>query len=92
VTISGDVNADGIVNGLDVNQIATKWLAAGTGIAGDANSDGIVNGLDINLVAGNWLHYVGGGTATQVPEPTTAALALLACATLCVGRRRNCGR
>jgi hypothetical protein len=92
VTISGDVNADGIVNGLDVNQIATKWLAAGTGIAGDANSDGIVNGLDINLVAGNWLHSVGGGTATQVPEPTTAALALLACATLCVGRRRNCGR
>jgi hypothetical protein len=89
VTISGDVNGDGIVNGLDINLIASKWLASGTGVAGDANNDGVVNGLDINLVATNWLHAAGSGTATQVPEPSTAALALLASATLYARRRRS---
>ncbi len=78
------MNNDGVVNGLDINQIATKWLATGTGIGGDANNDGVINGLDINLVAGNWLHTAG-GIGSGVPEPSTfilaafGGLALLAC-------------
>jgi hypothetical protein len=90
VTISGDVNADGVVNGLDINQIATKWLATGTGIAGDANNDGVINGLDINAVASNWLHTAGGGTevGAAVPEPTSFMIAALAgLALLAHGRR-----
>ena len=48
--LPGDTNQDGIVNGLDINTIASHWLKTG-GISGDANGDGIVNGLDINSIA-----------------------------------------
>jgi Ca2+-binding RTX toxin-like protein len=49
----GDLNFDGIVNGLDSNAVATHWLGAGP--AGDGNYDGIVNGLDSNLISSHWL-------------------------------------
>ena len=73
ITIAGDANMDGIVNGLDIGSVASHWLQTGAGNAGDANRDGIVNGLDISLIADNWLH-TGGGTAASVPEPSTARL------------------
>jgi len=75
-TITGDVNLDGVVNGLDISQIAGHWLQSGVGVPGDVNSDGVVNGLDISLIAANWLHTAGGGagTAVSVPEPSTLAL------------------
>ena len=85
ITIAGDANMDGIVNGLDIGSVASHWLQTGAGNAGDANRDGIVNGLDISLIADNWLH-TGGGTAASVPEPSTAALALV-CILAVVGRR-----
>jgi endoglucanase len=74
--VTGDVNADKVVNGLDISMIASNWLKTGAGTAGDANSDGIVNGLDIALVASNWLS-TSAGSAAPVPEPTTLALASL---------------
>ena len=76
--LNGDVTGDGIVNGLDINLIATNWLHQGT-LPGDANYDGTVNGLDINLVATNWLHTLGGGgtSVTGVPEPSSLALLAL---------------
>jgi hypothetical protein len=82
--LAGDVNHDNIVNGLDVNLIATNWLHSGT-LAGDANYDGIVNGLDVNLLASNWLNTIspgGGSGAATVPEPSTIALAVLALCTI----------
>ena len=76
--LNGDVTGDGIVNGLDINLIATNWLHQGT-LPGDANYDGTVNGLDINLVATNWLHTLGGGgtSVAGVPEPSSLALLAL---------------
>ena len=91
--IAGDGNSDGIVNGLDIAQVASHWLS--TGPTGDINHDGVVNGLDISLIATNWLHTNsiyggGGGGGMAVPEPSTIALALLcgACALAWRARRR----
>ena len=65
-----DVNGDGIVNGLDIAQIASHWLKTGTEaglnampVLGDANRDGVVNGLDIAAVASFW-EASGGGAGT----------------------------
>jgi len=88
VAITGDVNRDGIVNGQDISQVASNWLATG-GNAADANGDHIVNGQDIALVASNWLHSStagsggngaasGTGAGTSVPEPSTLLLATIA--------------
>ena len=84
--IPGDVTHDGIVNGLDIQLVASNWLATGGSNAADANGDGTVNGLDINLMASHWL--VGGGVGTgaddglgggaSVPEPASLALAVTA--------------
>ena len=76
--IAGDANSDGIVNGLDISQVASHWLSAGP--TGDVNHDGVVNGLDISLIATNWLHtnsIYGGGGGMAVPEPSTFALAFV---------------
>jgi hypothetical protein len=72
----GDVNQDGVVNGLDINIVASEWAQMGTGLEGDANGDGVVNGLDINLIAMNWGQTSGGGAAL-VPEPRGLLLLIL---------------
>lgn len=89
VQLPGDVNSDGIVNGLDINVIASHWLQSGPGIAGDANGDGVVNGLDINLIATHWLLSDGGSGSATVPEPATAFLAALGGLALLAHRRRK---
>jgi hypothetical protein len=58
----GDVNQDGIVNGLDISLVDSNWLQTGIGTAGDANGDGVVNGLDISVVASQWLRRDNGAT------------------------------
>ncbi|HEY1603449.1 MAG TPA: dockerin type I domain-containing protein [Pirellulales bacterium] len=78
--IGGDANADGVVNGLDLNLVASHWLSGSP--SGDVNADGVINGLDINLIAQNWLHTnsiyggggSGGGAGANVPEPSTMAM------------------
>lgn len=93
-SVDGDINTDGVVNGLDIASVASNWLQ--TSIAGDANGDGIVNGLDIAMIASNWLHTdslsqssaASDATAT-VPEPSTFALAALALIFLSPGIRRH---
>ncbi|HEY1603438.1 MAG TPA: proprotein convertase P-domain-containing protein [Pirellulales bacterium] len=63
--LPADLNQDGVVNGLDINQIASHWLATG-GLLGDVNGDAVVNGLDINAIASQWLTSLpaGGGSGT----------------------------
>ncbi len=46
----GDLNGDGLVNGLDLAQLLGAW--GGTG--GDANGDGTTNGEDLAIILGNW--------------------------------------
>jgi hypothetical protein len=93
--LRGDVNNDGVVNGLDINQVATHWLKTGVAPTGDVNEDGVVNGLDINIIASKWLTQLnpgGGGTATgsAVPEPGSFALLItgMGLAAVTYGRRR----
>jgi hypothetical protein len=76
--IQGDVNGDGVVNGLDISTVSAHWLSTGDGAVGDANLDNIVNGLDIALIAANWLHSSGaGGAGAAVPEPAAFLLGAL---------------
>ena len=73
--VPGDVNFDGVVNGLDISLVSSHWLQTGLGTAGDANGDGVVNGLDIALIASHWLQAGSGAiTDAAVPEPNGCAL------------------
>jgi hypothetical protein len=86
--IPGDVNNDGVVNGLDIAAVSANWLHMGVGTLGDANVDGVVNGLDISLISANWLRMAGGsGGAASVPEPSTIMLGMLGALGLLVCRR-----
>jgi hypothetical protein len=88
-TIQGDVNDDGVVNGLDISLVASHWLQTGISVAGDGNGDGVVNGLDIALIASFWLQSVGnaGGSSAAAPEPSTLVLAMLGAIALLAYRR-----
>ncbi len=91
-SLPGDVNHDGVVNGLDISDVASHWLKSGTNIEGDANHDGVVNGLDISLIASNWLKSINGSaaaSASPVPEPATIGLILSGTACLLATRRRR---
>ena len=90
--LPGDANNDGVVNGLDISDVASHWLKTGVGSPGDANVDGVVNGLDITLIADNWLRTNGGGGAgssAAVPEPSTLTLAALGGLALLACRRQR---
>lgn len=80
--ISGDVNADGIVNSQDLALMSSAWLQTGSGFApipqADANGDGIVNSQDIALVSSNWLASAHLGHSAAVPEPNSIALLTIA--------------
>jgi hypothetical protein len=92
ITISGDVNGDGIVNGQDLALVSSNYLHTGTGQAGDVNNDGIVNGQDLALVSSNWLNAAPATLSAPVPEPATAVLVMFSIAGLAIARRRILGR
>jgi hypothetical protein len=73
----GDVNLDGLVNGLDVDPFVDVLLNGSddnaTRITADMNSDGEVNGLDVDP----FVAAVVGGTQ-QIPEPSTLLLCRIA--------------
>jgi hypothetical protein len=74
--LPGDVTQNGIVNGLDINLIATNWLHVGR-VMGDSNGDDIINGLDINTIATHWLAKLpaGGGSGSGENGASLSALA-----------------
>ena len=59
VPILGDVNRDGVVNILDLVQVASKFGQSVSGDPADVNEDGLVNIVDLVKVAG----ALGGGAA-----------------------------
>lgn len=84
-TLSGDYNQDGLVDAADY----TVWrdeLAAGSGLTSDGNGDGVVNAFDFDVWRLNYGSSLPGG-GQAVPEPTSAALALLGIGIAC--RRRQ---
>jgi hypothetical protein len=70
----GDVNGDGVVNGLDVDPFVDVLLNGPYQVAADMNEDGDVNGLDVDP----FVAAVVGGGAQPIPEPSTLLLGLVA--------------
>ena len=57
VGIPGDVNGDGVVNGLDITALLADFGKTGGAISNpkaDVNEDGVVNGLDITALLANF--------------------------------------
>ncbi len=97
VPLTGDANGDGIVNSQDLALISSNWMATGTGLVGDVNHDGIVNAQDLALASANWTTatsnapadgVVASSGSSNVPEPATAGLAILAAAFFVAAYRR----
>lgn len=51
--IAGDLNADGIVDGVDIGLFTSLWGTDGS-FGGDINGDGVVDGGDIALILSDW--------------------------------------
>lgn len=51
--IPGDLNADGVVDGIDLGMFASLWGTDGS-LGGDINGDGVVDGGDIALILSDW--------------------------------------
>lgn len=88
--VTGDFNADGVVDADDLTRWSANFGVTGSGLLaqGDANRDRAIDGADFLL----WQRNLGttsavGGSATLVPEPT-AAIQALAVALCAVGRNR----
>ncbi len=52
MTAPGDINSDGVVNGLDLTQLLGAWGTADA--PSDVNDDGIVDALDLSFILANW--------------------------------------
>ena len=76
----GDVNQDGLVNGLDVDPFVDRLLNGPEQTEADMNQDGQVNGPDVDPFVAAIV--VGGVQA--VPEPSTFALIALAGLAFCL--------
>lgn len=50
----GDVNDDGIVNGVDLGLLLGAWGPCPAFCAADLNVDGEVNGIDLGILLGGW--------------------------------------
>ena len=62
-TTTGDLNGDGVVNGLDLGILLANWsIPPGTpgcggapgGCPADLNGDGVVDGLDLGILLASW--------------------------------------
>jgi hypothetical protein len=51
----GDINHDGVVNGVDLAIVLGAWGVCGAGTCPtDIDRDGLVNGVDLAVVLSNW--------------------------------------
>lgn len=88
-SIPGDFDDDGDVDSLD---LATWKGAFGLTVAGDADGDNDTDGNDFLIWQRNYTGALSTGAVAAVPEPTTAALAvisLVGVAVFSIRRRRT---
>jgi hypothetical protein len=90
--LAGDYNHDGIVNAADYTVWRDELGRAGSGLAADGNNDNKVDTTDFTI----WQTHFGqtgsgsGSLASaNVPEPSTAILAIFPLALLVMGRARR---
>ena len=74
LAILGDVDGNGIVDGLDLTAVLTAWeTIPGDPLwnpAADLDGNGIVDGLDLTAVISNWTTAVAGPPAASEPTAT----------------------
>jgi autotransporter-associated beta strand protein len=70
--LNGDANADGTVNGADLNIVLSNYNRSGDWFGGDFDGDHTVNGSDLNVVLSNYNQSLG--LSAAVPEPSTLLL------------------
>ena len=52
VELDGDLNGDGVVDGLDLGAMLARWGARG--VTADLNGDSVVDGADLGILLRNW--------------------------------------
>jgi hypothetical protein len=68
-TLLGDVNLDGVVNGVDFGILAANFnQGVARWDAGDFNYDGAVNGIDFGYLAANFNKGASGGSGVSAAE------------------------
>ena len=75
VSVSGDLNGDGIVSSVDLDAVRANWLASvtpGDFSSGDTNEDGTVDSVDLDLIRANWERQV----PLSVSAETTVTIAV----------------
>jgi len=85
--LPGDLNNDGVVDGLDIDPFVQALTGGEFDAAADLNGDDKVDGLDIDP----FVQALTGGqdAAMPIPEPGSAALLILTAMGLGVRRRTN---
>ena len=91
----GDFNADGSVDRADYIVWRNSNGQSGTNLPADANSDGHIDSLDYQTWRANFGNSLGSGLNTSpifpfgIPEPPTAAMALITFMAAVVSRRHH---
>jgi hypothetical protein len=86
--LPGDADADGAVNGADLNTVLSNYNQTGMDwLHGDFDGNGTVDGADLNVVLSNYNQSAG--VAAAAPEPSTLLLAAAGLAGLLAHVRRK---
>ena len=88
--LTGDLDGDGFVGINDLNIVLSLWnfnVVPGDPSLGDPSGDGFVGIDDLNTVLGNWNAGTPPPPGVSIPEPATAALAVLSGGVLLARKR-----
>jgi serralysin len=90
--LTGDYNHDGVVDATDYTIWRSELGQTGSGLAADGNGDNKVDAADYTIWQSNFGHTSAGSgslASTTVPEPSTAALAVVPLGLLLIRRARR---